>query len=288
MEENDDLLRELFEVWNPLGMEGVFVLLRGYIDESYNEHVFTLSCLLTKGKIWDEFARSWKIMLRAWNRKLEAQGRSKISRYHAADCSNFKREFADWTKEEQREFFSDILKVFARHPVETVAFSLDLGAFYRVFPEAITQDPTERQKFIYGMSVKMLLGRIADRYCVEHPNTKFALVHDHCDRGGTMYDAFNAMKNDPGFEHGDCFVTFASSDWQHCIPLQPTDLVAYENFKDAMREVNPRDRRISLDLLLDLDSFGGRAQLMGERAILKMRHDLTMAGIPSLVTPIVG
>jgi hypothetical protein len=75
---------------------------RGYIDESYNAHVFTLSCLISTGKIWSEFSRAWKLTLDSVNRKLKAQGRTTVSRYHAADCSNLKREFADWTTDEQR------------------------------------------------------------------------------------------------------------------------------------------------------------------------------------------
>jgi hypothetical protein len=48
---------------------------RGYIDESYNPHVFTLSCLISTGKIWSEFSRAWKLMLDSTNRKLKAHCR---------------------------------------------------------------------------------------------------------------------------------------------------------------------------------------------------------------------
>ena len=91
----------------------------GYIDESYNAHVFTLSCLISTGKIWSEFSRAWKLTLDSVNRKLKAQGRRTISRYHAADCSNLKREFADWTADDQKALFADILKLFRRHQVVT-------------------------------------------------------------------------------------------------------------------------------------------------------------------------
>jgi hypothetical protein len=82
------------------------VFFRGFIDESYDpeyDNIFTLSCLLSTGKIWVELSRTWKLMLDSWNRRLKKQGRPKISRYHAADCSNLKKEFKDWSTDEQKE-----------------------------------------------------------------------------------------------------------------------------------------------------------------------------------------
>lgn len=104
-----------------------------------------------------------------------------------------------------------------------------------------------------------------------------------------MYDAFNQQKNDPFFAYKDCFTTFVASDWKHCIPLQPTDLIAYENFKDAMRKINPRDRRVSLEMLIDLDAFSGRAQTMDKEAILRLREEMIATALslpaPHLIKP---
>jgi hypothetical protein len=55
--------------------------------------------------------------------------------------------------------------------------------------------------------------------------------------------------------------------------------VAYENFKDAMRKINPRDRRASMKMLIDLDAFSGRAQSMDKPAILKLREGLMAAAM---------
>src|SRR5579863_188596 len=272
------LLRELFEVWNPLGLEGIFVLLRGYIDESYNEHVFTLSCLNAKGKTWDEFSRLWKITLNTWNRKLQAQGRPTLSRYHTTDCSNFKREFRDWSKEEQREFFIDLVKVFSRHPMDAVSVSVNLDEFHRIIPEARRIAKPDFPTFLYGMTVKLLMGRIADRYCIERPDTKITLVQEACQYSANALDAFTQALNDPGFEHRECFVSFASATPTACIPLQAADLLAYEFFKDSMRAINPRDRRASLEALMDLDTVGGRSQFMSADAILSLKYALQLSG----------
>ena len=257
---------------------------RGYIDESYNAHVFTLSCLISTGKIWSEFSRAWKLTLDSVNRKLKAQGRRTISRYHAADCSNLKREFVDWTTDEQKALFADILKIFHRHQVDTVALSINLDEFHQVIPEAKTQARPDFETFLYGMTTKFLIARVADRHCVRNPNARIALIHDRSAYEAVMQEAFNQQMADPNFTCKACFTTLKSAGWEHCIPLQPADLVAYENFKDAMRRVNVRDRRVSLEMLIDLDAFSGRAQSMGTEAILKLREGLLAAY--SLAEPI--
>lgn len=67
----------------------MFVILRGYMDESYGkeQNVFSFSCLMARGKDWDEMERRWKLHIRAKNRFLEKYGRETISRYHASDVA---------------------------------------------------------------------------------------------------------------------------------------------------------------------------------------------------------
>ena len=187
------------------------MLFRGYIDESYDpeyKSVFTLSCLLSTGKIWGDLSRAWKLMLGSWNRRLQRHGRPKISRYHAADCSNLKKEFKDWNVDEQKELFVDILKVFKKHQVDTVALSIDLQDLDSHFPEARNYAKPDFQTFLYGMTTKFLIERIADRFCTKYRNPRIALVHDRNAYDAIMLEGFNQQMADPAFEHKECFTTF--------------------------------------------------------------------------------
>jgi len=60
--------------------------------------------------------------------------------------------------------------------------------------------------------------------------------------------------------------------WEDCVPLRAADLVAYENFKESQRKLVPRRRRKSLELLLDLDSFGGRGSFLGRDALMQFKE----------------
>ncbi len=112
------------------------MVFQGYIDESGDAKIFTLSCLLSKPSEWMWFESAWKKCLRATNRSLKSKGRPIISRYHAADCSSRKGEFRDWTTEEQVALTMSLLSIFARHFTYVVSYSISLEDFKREFPDS--------------------------------------------------------------------------------------------------------------------------------------------------------
>jgi hypothetical protein len=76
-------------------------------------------------------------------------------------------------------------------------------------------------------------------------------------------ESFQGLMSHPKFTHRPFFETIEPSSWQECKLLQAADLVAYECMKDAERMITPRDRRISLKLLLEMESFGMTAKYIG-------------------------
>jgi hypothetical protein len=88
---------------------------------------------------------------------------------------------------------------------------------------------------------------------------RISLIHDRTTGyDSVLAEAFMAMKNDETFRHRDCFTTITSSGWENCVLLQAADLIAYENFKIIERSRAGEKRRKIMELLLDLDSIGGR------------------------------
>jgi len=85
------------------------------------------------------------------------------------------------------------------------------------------------------------------------------------------------MMKDPTFMGKSLFSTIAPVGWEDCIPLQPADMLAYEVFKDALRQFNRKDRRASLDYLLTSGSIGGRAKQMSADNIRKWKEILNKA-----------
>lgn len=266
------LSNEIFEALNPLGLQGTFVVLKSYIDESYNEDVFTLAWLAASGYDWLWINRHWKRCIDRWNRKLRKQGRKQLSRYHAVDCSNRYEEFEGWSLDEQRDFTIELTQVFKKFPTWTQAFSVELKEFYSVFPESTTAYKPDKKGFVYGMVLKYLLYTIGIFRSKKADDLAISIVHDRCDYDTVMLDAFNQVISDDAFENASFFKTIAPMGWEDCLPLQPADMVAYESFKDNVNALHGRNRRKSTEALLNIGNFSWSSVRMGREACLQLRE----------------
>jgi hypothetical protein len=100
-----------------------------------------------------------------------------------------------------------------------------------------------------------------------------------------LLDSFDSMINDDTFRHRNRFSSITPTSWEHCIPLQPADLVAYESFKEAERQPDIRKRRRSLQALLDLGStFGGRCVYIPREGIREIKVMLDAAKAKAAVS----
>jgi hypothetical protein len=272
-------LRQLWDGFSPCGFnEGVFVFFKGYIDESYGpgQNVFAISCLLAKGKHWQEMERVWKLHLNAKNKELTKAGRPAISRYHASDCSGRRGEFDGWSLQERDAFVIGLFSIFRKVPMHTVVFNVQLNELCEVFPEWSSDRLEAAYELLTGF-LMFLIGEDFEKFRQGVP-VNITLFHDQT-AGNGKYDpailrSFNRQVNDPKFKYGNLFTTIAPQRWQHCIALQPADLVAFESFKEAERRLEGRKRRKSLDELIRMDTFGIHSKRFQKEALHKLRNYL--------------
>jgi hypothetical protein len=271
-------LQELWDGFNPTGFgEGLFVVLRGYIDESYDGAdvpcMFNLTCTMAQGSEWSWIELAWQRCLDEKNAALRAQGRRPISRYHSVDINNFREEFADWNGPERQAFCEKLLKVFSRHTLRYEGCLINAQELIEEWPEA-KADP---KAYAYEILLGFLMIRIG-KSMSRLPNSKITIFHDRGPYDGTFLYAFNALMGDPTFQYKHSFTTIAPMGWEDCVALQPADLIAYENFKEGYRlQPNgpPRKRRKILDEIRSLESFSQRLSLVTRENIRELR-DLRM------------
>jgi hypothetical protein len=267
-------MRELWGLFVPRYLEDSFVLFSGYIDESYNENIFNLACLLSDGKNWWEFRRHWNKCLHAKNKCLKKEGRKQISRYHAADCSSRVGEFKGWSVSEQISFTQDLLRVFNYRFQNVISYSISLGDFKEVFPEAESYPIAA----CYGLMLKFIMIELGDQlYMVKERlgqirQTHIAFIHDRSRFDAILLNAFNEMLADPNFTAKEHFTTIAPLPSENCPPLQGADLLAYETFKESERRYTGRKRRISLDILLASGKMGARCRHLTRTALMEIRN----------------
>jgi hypothetical protein len=258
----------------------VFVLFRGYIDESYDnkQNIFALSCLIARGKAWSEMERRWKLHITAKNKELSRAGRPTISRYHASDCSGRRGEYEGWSYEERDRFVLGLFSLFKQFPSHTVAYDIKLNEVCEVFPEW----KDDRLKAGYYVSTVFLMHAIGvdfERFS-DGKGYSVTLFHDRTQYDSTILDAFNAQKKEKNLPYRrDCFTTIAPLGWEHCRALQPADLVAYECFKQAEARFAARNSRKSFEALRDMEAFGIHLLSFPKKALLKLRDGLERDGL---------
>jgi hypothetical protein len=251
------------------------MLLRGYIDESYDSRVFTLSCLMATSHDWMWIESAWKKVLRHKNKELKRAGRQQISRYHATDCNGRRNEFQGWSSEEQVAFVKELLSVFRKFMTNSVAYSIPIADFVAVFPRT-EANPLPQ---MYGFLVKFLMTEINIQIAeigVGHrlKPLNITLFHDRSSFDVIILDAFNQMIADPTFTGQKMFSSVRSTGWETCIPLQAADLIAYELFKDVSGKIAGRQRRKSLESILSSNMFGGRAQIFDRKSLTSLRNKM--------------
>jgi hypothetical protein len=229
---------------SPLNEAQVDCLLRGFIDESHDggnpPKIFELSCIVTSDPGCVYFDLDWKALLHSKNGELRKQGRIEISRFHAADFNNYRGDFKDWTPDEQKDFSRRIFSVFERNPVHIHGWNMPLDLLVEEFPET-KPNPVG---FAYITLLTHLMQQIGETSLTLYPDQVISLYHDRCDYDAALQDQFNGLvARDSTFEYRNRFVSLVSEGWESCPWLQPADLIAYENFKEAMRAHTNRNRR---------------------------------------------
>jgi hypothetical protein len=256
-------IRELWGGFASAKHEGRFMILRGYFDESYNDKIFSFSCLMSDFTGWKDIEHNWKLCLKAKNKALKAAGRQQLSRYHAADCSSLVGEFAGWTVTEQVSFVKELLACLDRGRawVNTISYSVPLEDFVREMPQWADDPLSACYGELLKFSMLEIVAQVNDAKKLRPVKpVSFVLFPERCNYDGILLGAFNAMMRDAGFAGKEMFSTIAPLGWEHCVPLQAADMIAYENFKESERKITGRKRRKSLEYLMTTNRFGGRSK----------------------------
>jgi hypothetical protein len=138
------------------------------------------------------------------------------------------------------------------------------------FPEA-KENP---YSLAYALLLIRIMNYISEKVLPKFPKDRLDLIHERGDYDSVLLAAFNEVTDNGTMKHRERFVSIASIGWEDCIPLQPADLIAYENFKLAKAKLEGKKKRISFEKILDLDSIGGRGATLPRDALKEIRKAL--------------
>lgn len=255
-------------------------VLVGYVDESYDgskvPKVFNLSCIVSDTSMWIYFEWAWLKVIEEKNKELRSQGRTELTRFHAQDINNFAGEYKGWSPAERLAFCEKLTDVFNHHPVHIHSFDMPLD----VLVEEISETKPNPIGFAYCILLGDIMNQIGENTLSLYKRDVIQLHHDHCKYNACLLEWFNTLLDDEKFLYRGRFVSITAQRWDVCVPLQPADLVAYENFKEGMRLVkdskeSKRGRmRLGLEAIINLESIGGRAVGYKREAIRELKQKL--------------
>jgi len=265
------------ELWRKVGESDMPIVLRGFIDESKGGEkipkLFSLSCLIANNASWPFLEWDWVGILDRKNQKLRAEGRQAISRFHASDFSNSFNEFEGWESDEKKDFVSEMIGVFSRYNFHVYSYDMPLQLLVKEIPET-SPNPVG---FAYVLLLQIIMQDICRNTLKVYPDGIVSLHHDrNYQYDAALQDAFNTLIADSRFKCRKQFSYITSEGWEHCIPLQPADFFAYENYKEGLRkwDIKPRDRRVSLELFLGLDTVRGRGAGFTEKTLKQLKKNM--------------
>lgn len=226
--------------------------LSDYIDESYNSRTFCVGGLLAPVSMWSSIEASWKQRLEYENRLSAKKGFPPISRYHATDCANLKREFSDkngWNIGRQIRLSKRLCQILAENGPYAIVYGASLTAIQKYLPP--NENPAE--EFLYHISTIMHLMLVGQIMKEQFPRDRVTVYYDRSKQFGRIArEVFDSFMKDPTVKDiFGCFATMAPMGWEDCIALQPADFIAYEGMKRVDGSLGGNDNiRKSLRALL--------------------------------------
>lgn len=209
-----------------------------YIDESYDQKTFVLSCSVGRSVQWTHFERAWAGALNKVNLKLRKEGRKEISRYHASDCAGFGNEFKGWNVEEQKALTASLIEALRLVPMHSVAYTVFLDDLRSLWRERFRINIHRENLYeaAYFLTMQHCMMELGGYLYSLNPYLRMTVIHDHSDYDGMMLNAFNYIKYTLNPPYAKVLSTIAPMSSKECLPLQLADFLAYEFFKDRSGE----------------------------------------------------
>lgn len=224
-----------------------------YLDESYNTKTFCVGGFLARANVWEKITPAWSERIAYENRISAKKGFPPISRYHATDCANLKREFSEkngWDVNRQIKLTKRICEILASH----LTIGIVIGGSLVDIQRYLVPGSDTPADFLYSTCFKVCLMEIAGlmyHYVVD-PQVK--VFYERGKFNSYAIEAFEMLRKDPNPVYRS-IVNVEPKGWEDCIPLQAADFFAYEGFQRVDGAFKGRDQiKRSLQALIRADN----------------------------------
>jgi hypothetical protein len=216
-----------------LKLSRVYCVLKAYFDESYDNSTMCVGGWLCLEDGWKQIEDKWLARIEHERRIAIKHGHEPISRYHATDCGNLKKEFSEengWNIPRQIRFTKKLTDVIGTAKVkpEGFVFGMSINELKLARPDFTDK---ELKWWAYYFCFRECLDRVGKEMQEWFTHEKVSVIYEgSTDLSSAGLKVFQEMKdNQLPFAHH--FKTVAPGYWADFTALQPADLIAYEGFK---------------------------------------------------------
>ena len=222
---------------------------RAFIDESYNSRTFCVGVTLAPTFAWTPIVEEWDRRIDHERRISLKHGFNPISRYHATDCANLKREFSEkhgWNIARQINLTKALCNILGKH----VPASIVMGGGIAEVRHYINLDVETPEAFLYSTCFKMCLMDVVQLLGDNYPSDEIEVFFERSDFETYVHEALDLLRG----ERPEAFNRIVDSQprgWEDCTELQVADFMAYQGMQriDASLKGNG-DMRKSLRALI--------------------------------------
>lgn len=233
-----------------LKLSQVYCVLKAYLDESYDNRTMCIGGWLCNEDTWNGIETKWLQRIEYERRISVKRGEDPISRYHATDCANLKREFSTWDIPRQITLTKRLIDILGRVRPKPIGIASGLP-----LKELRTARPDLDEKLIkqaaYYLCMCDCFRNIGEAMDENFSEERVVVLHDFSkDFNRWALEAYEGMEHSK-FPYTSYFKSIAPGHWQDFPALQPADLIAFEGFKlTAQTKREEQDLRKSLQRVM--------------------------------------
>jgi hypothetical protein len=184
---------------------------------------------------WSAITTAWAQRIDHENRISTKKGFPPISRYHATDCANLKKEFSEkngWDIPRQIRLTKRLCEILGQHSPCGIVIGGGIDNIQRYLAPG---NGDQAKAFLYTASFKMFLLEVAGIMVQRFPRGRVKFFYERGEFEPIAKSAFDDFMKEASVAHlAEFFVGAEPKGWEDCIALQAADFMAYQ----GMQRVN--------------------------------------------------
>lgn len=226
-------MRTRYVFLRELKFSRIYCMLKAYFDESYGHATMCVGGWICDETSWTQIERKWLARIEHERRMSIKNGHPPISRYHATDCGNLKREFSEangWNIKRQillTKRLTDIIGESNPKPIG-IAIGISLRELKDFKPDLTDQ---EAKMHAYSFCISECLDNVRHVMRARLADERVSVFYEQSREFGHLADEAFQRATDRNLAGANQILTVAPGRWQDFPAFQPTDMIAYEGFR---------------------------------------------------------